>query len=141
MSPSYPSNLTSEQWELLSSLIPQPKTGGRKQSVDMQAIVNAIMYILCAGCAWQMLPNDFPKWKTVYHYFRQWRIDKRQGAGGKVQTLMPLHSSRGTRPRDWLPLVGGFSPLLPAPLLPCFFHFYQLPITRFTTYQSILILT
>ncbi|AUB36699.1 Transposase [Nostoc flagelliforme CCNUN1] len=41
----------------------------------MQAIVNAILYILCAGCAWRMLPNDFPKWKTVYHYFRQWRKD------------------------------------------------------------------
>lgn len=91
MNPSYPSNLTLEQWELLSQLIPQAKTGGRKRSVDMQAfakrlrrrIVNAIMYILCAGCAWRsrsvsvgdMLPNDFPKWKTVYHYFRQWRID------------------------------------------------------------------
>ncbi len=32
-------------------------------------------YILYAGCAWRMLPNDFPKWKTVYHYFRQWRKD------------------------------------------------------------------
>jgi transposase len=75
MNPSYPSNLTLEQWELLSGLIPQPKTGGRKRSVDMQAIVNAILYILCAGCAWRMLPKDFPKWKTVYHYFRQWRQD------------------------------------------------------------------
>ncbi|BAZ20246.1 transposase [Kalymmatonema gypsitolerans NIES-4073] len=75
MNPSYPSNLTSEQWELLSGLIPAPKTGGRKRSVDMQAIVNAILYILCAGCAWRMLPNDFPKWKTVYHYFRTWRKD------------------------------------------------------------------
>ncbi|MBN3938931.1 IS5 family transposase [Nostoc sp. NMS9] len=73
MNPSYPSNLTLEQWEILSGLIPQPKSGGRKRSVDMQAIVNAILYILCAGCAWRMLPNDFPKWKTVYHYFRQWR--------------------------------------------------------------------
>jgi transposase len=75
MNPSYPSNLTSEQWELLSGLIPALKTGGRKRSVDMQAIINAILYILCAGCAWRMLPNDFPKWKTVYHYFRQWRQD------------------------------------------------------------------
>lgn len=25
--------------------------------------------------AWHLLPHDFPKWKTVYHYFRQWRID------------------------------------------------------------------
>ncbi|MFS0518710.1 transposase [Nostoc sp. UIC 10607] len=40
MNPSYPSNLNSEQWELLSGLIPAPKTGGRKRSVDMQAIVN-----------------------------------------------------------------------------------------------------
>jgi len=75
--------MTSEQWELLSGLIPAPKTGGRKRSVDMEAIVNAILYILCAGCAWRsrsvsvgdMLPNDFPKWKTVYHYGRQWRKD------------------------------------------------------------------
>ncbi|MER3495210.1 MAG: hypothetical protein C4323_25440 [Mastigocladus sp. ERB_26_2] len=54
-------NLTLEQWEILSRLIPEPKTDGRKRSVDMQAIINAILYILCAGCAWRMLPNDFPK--------------------------------------------------------------------------------
>lgn len=75
MTPSYPSNLTSQQWELLSQLIPAAQKGGRKRSVDMQAVINAILYILCAGCAWRMLPHDFPKWKTVYHYFRQWRKD------------------------------------------------------------------
>ncbi|BAY50481.1 transposase (plasmid) [Scytonema sp. HK-05] len=75
MNQSYPSNLTSEQWELLSGLIPPAKKGGRKRSVDMEAVINAILYILCAGCAWRMLPHDFPNWKTVYHYFRQWRKD------------------------------------------------------------------
>lgn len=60
MTPSYPSNLTSEQWELLSGLIPAGKKGSRKRSVDMEAVVNAIFYILCAGCAWRMLPHDFP---------------------------------------------------------------------------------
>ncbi len=75
MNPSILRNLTSEQWELLQQLIPPAKKGGRKRSIDMQAIVNAILYILCAGCAWRMLPHAFPKWKTVYHYFRQWRKD------------------------------------------------------------------
>jgi putative transposase len=75
MSPSYPSNLTQEQWELLEGLIPPAKSGGRPRSVDMQAVINAILYILCAGCAWRMMPSDFPHWKTVYHYFRAWRID------------------------------------------------------------------
>ncbi len=75
MTSSDPSNLTQEQWELLESLIPPAKPGGRPRSVDLQAVVNAILYILCAGCAWRMLPSDFPAWKTVYHYFRAWRID------------------------------------------------------------------
>ncbi len=75
MNPSYPSTLTHDQWELLESLIPDAKPGGRPRTVDMKAVVNAILYILCAGCAWRMLPSDFPAWKTVYHYFRAWRID------------------------------------------------------------------
>ena len=50
------------------------KTGGRPRTVDMRGVVDGIFYILVAGCAWCLLPHDFPKWKTVYHYFRQWRI-------------------------------------------------------------------
>lgn len=75
MKASHPSNLTPDQWELLQSLIPPAKLGGRPRSVDMQTVINAILYILCAGCAWRMLPSDFPSWKTVYHYFRAWRND------------------------------------------------------------------
>lgn len=72
---SYRTDLTDEQWELLRQLIPEAKSGGRPRTVDMRGVVNAILYILVAGCAWSLLPHDFPKWKTVYHYFRQWRID------------------------------------------------------------------
>jgi putative transposase len=28
-----------------------------------------------SGCAWRLLPHNFPPWKTVYHYFRAWRLD------------------------------------------------------------------
>ena len=28
-----------------------------------------------SGCAWRLLPHDFPPWKTIHHYFRTWRID------------------------------------------------------------------
>jgi transposase len=30
--------------------------------------------MLRAGCAWRLLPHDFPRWKTVYHYWRAWRL-------------------------------------------------------------------
>ena len=75
MSTSYATNLTDEQWEIVESFLPSAKKRGRPRSVPLREIVNAIFYIVVAGCAWHFLPHDFPKWKTVYHYFRVWRID------------------------------------------------------------------
>jgi putative transposase len=75
MCKSYRTDLTDGQWELLRKLIPAAKSGGRPRTVDMRGVMNGILYVLVAGCAWSLLPHDFPKWKTVYHYFRQWRID------------------------------------------------------------------
>ena len=41
----------------------------------MREILDAIFYILRSGCAWRLLPHDFPPWKTIHHYFRTWRLD------------------------------------------------------------------
>jgi putative transposase len=75
MSKAYPSNLTLEQYELLSDLIPDAKPGGRPRSVDMWQVLNALFYVLVEGVRWRALPGDFPPWQTVYTYFRNWRKD------------------------------------------------------------------
>jgi len=75
MSKVYPSNLTLNQFELLSDLIPEPKPGGRPREVDLWEILNAIFFILCEGCRWRALPSDFPSGQTVYTYLRNWRRD------------------------------------------------------------------
>ena len=41
----------------------------------MREILDAVFYVVRGGCTWRLLPHDFPPWKTVYHYFRAWRID------------------------------------------------------------------
>ena len=51
MNQSYRSDLTDEQWEVIKTLIPSVKTGGRPRTVDMRGVVNGIFYILVAGCA------------------------------------------------------------------------------------------
>jgi putative transposase len=38
-------------------------------------LINAIFYLIRSGEAWRLLPHDFPPWRTVYHYFRLWRLD------------------------------------------------------------------
>jgi putative transposase len=53
----------------------RPTATGRPKMHPTREILNAIFYIVCGGCAWRLLPHDFPPWKTVYHYFRSWRLD------------------------------------------------------------------
>jgi putative transposase len=73
--PSYPSDMIEEEWRILEPLIPPPKPGGRPRDVAMRAVLNGIFYVLRSGCAWRMLPHDFPPWPTVYYYFWRWRRD------------------------------------------------------------------
>jgi putative transposase len=52
-----------------------PNGHGRPRIHSLREILNAIFYLLRSGCQWRMLPHEFPRWPTVYHYFRKWRID------------------------------------------------------------------
>ena len=69
----YATDLTDREWALLVPLIPPPKPGGRPAVHDRRELVDAMLYWLRAGCAWRLLPHDFPPWQTVYHYWRVWR--------------------------------------------------------------------
>ncbi|HEY9879460.1 MAG TPA: transposase [Leptolyngbyaceae cyanobacterium] len=70
MTPTYSSELTTAQWELLAPLPPVPKPTGRPRTVDLQQVVEAIFYVLMNGCAWYLLPKDYPPYSTVYYYLR-----------------------------------------------------------------------
>jgi putative transposase len=69
----YPTDLSDAQWALISGFFPAPCNRGRTRSIDVREIVNAIFYVNRAGCQWDMLPHDLPNFKTVNHYYNQWR--------------------------------------------------------------------
>ncbi len=69
----YPTDLTDAQWEILQKLLPPAPGGGRRRTTDLREVLNAILYVMRTGCAWQMLPHDLPPAGTVYDYFNQWR--------------------------------------------------------------------
>lgn len=72
MKTNYLSDLTPQQWDCIKDLIPPAKPGGRPRSLDMHAVVNGILYVVVGGIQWRLLPKEYPCWKSVYHYFRQW---------------------------------------------------------------------
>ena len=70
----YPTDLSDAEWHRLAPLVPRPKAGGRPPKYPRREIVNAILYVVRSGCAWRLLPHEFPSWRVVYHYFRLWRL-------------------------------------------------------------------
>ena len=67
----YPSDLTNEEWDRIAPLLPKVARRGRRPSVDLREIWNAIRYMARSGGGWRMLPKDFPPWQTVYWWFRR----------------------------------------------------------------------
>jgi len=69
---------------VLAPLLQRPATpqGGRPPKHPLRAIVDAIRYLVRSGCAWRLLPRDFPPPGTVYWWFAKWAAD---------DTLQQLH--------------------------------------------------
>src|SRR5215217_365072 len=75
MRKAYQTDLSDAEWSCLEPHLPTPKASGRPRIYVLRAILDAVFYVLKSGCAWRLLPHAFPPWKTVYHYFRSWRLD------------------------------------------------------------------
>jgi putative transposase len=59
--------------------------GGRPEKHARRAMIDALFYVLDAGCKWRSLPADFPPWKTVYSMFARWAAD---GVASAVTDLL-----------------------------------------------------
>lgn len=82
----YSINLTAKEWSLIEDLFSVSYSkGGRSPLHSKRETLNATFYILRTGCQWRYLPNDFPSWKTVYTYMRNW---KAEGLFEKVNFLL-----------------------------------------------------
>lgn len=75
MNLAYATELSLEQYKLFEFLLNPSYTTGRPRSVNLMSVLQAIVYVLVTGCAWRLLPNEYPPYSTVYYYFRKWCKD------------------------------------------------------------------
>jgi putative transposase len=71
----YPTDVSDDEWRCICPHLPEPSGRGRPRLHGLRAILDAVFYVLKSGCPWRLLPRDFPPWKTVYDWFRRWRIE------------------------------------------------------------------
>jgi putative transposase len=95
----YPSDLSDTEWALLAPLLPPPKPTGRPRKWPDRLIADAVFYVLRSGCAWRMLPHEFPPWPTVFSRFRRWRLDGTlRRAHDVLRVLARRQAGRGPEP-------------------------------------------
>ena len=95
----YRTDLTDAEWNILEPHLPPPAQRGRPREDGWREILNGVFYLVRSGCAWRLLPHNLPPWKTVYHYYRLWRID---GTWERVNRILRerlrLHLGRDAQP-------------------------------------------
>ncbi len=109
----YPSDLTDSQWHHIKELFETEKQFGRPRQLDLRRVVEAILYLLTTGCQWRYLPADYPKWQSVYYYFRKFertgkwrRIHDRLRAETREKTGKHKHPTAGSIDSQSVKTVG-----------------------------------
>jgi putative transposase len=95
----YPTGLSDEEWRCIRPYLPEHTGQGRPRLHGLRTILDAVFYVLKSGCPWRLLPRDFQPWKTVYDWFRRWRIDgtwKRLNA--ELRELLRVRLGRDPKP-------------------------------------------
>lgn len=74
----YPSDLTDQERVLLEPLLASSEKRGRPPKWWLaRRVADAASHLLRSGCAWRMLPREYPPWQTAYYHFWKWRRDGR----------------------------------------------------------------
>ncbi len=97
----YLTDLSDAEWRLLEPLLVPPRRLGRPPKWPRRLVADAVSYVIRSGCAWRMLPHDFPPWQTVYaHFRRRWRDGPMREAHDRLR-------GRVARPRAATPTRAG----------------------------------
>ena len=81
----YPTDVDDADWMLIEPIVRQKPGQGRKRTVNIREVVNAIFYLNHTGCQWEMLPKEFPDYRHVSYYYWKWI---REGTWDELNDVM-----------------------------------------------------
>lgn len=95
MRKSYPSDISREQFEAIGPLLESARRKTSPRRVELYEVFRAVLYLLRSGCQWRMLPEEFPKWRTVHSYFAIW--SEPRAGGSLLKQALKKSGWRGPR--------------------------------------------
>lgn len=72
----YPSDVRDEEWTLVAPYLTLMREDASQREHELREVFNGTQrvpgWIVRAGAAWRMMPNDLPPWYTVYQQTQRW---------------------------------------------------------------------
>ena len=68
----YPSDVTDEEWAFVAPYLTLMTEDAPQRQHSLREVFNGLRYVVRAGEAWRMMPNDLPPWDVVYGQTRRW---------------------------------------------------------------------
>ena len=68
----YPSDVTDDEWAFVASYLTLMREDAPQRDHELREVFNGLRWLVRAGAAWRMMPNDLPPWYTVYQQTQRW---------------------------------------------------------------------
>ena len=75
----YASDISKEKFAEIEPLLRSVRRSTKPTTIDLYEVFCAVLYLLRTGCQWRFLPGEFPKWQSVYAYWRKWNEPDQHG--------------------------------------------------------------
>jgi transposase len=75
----YASDISVEKFAEIESLLRSVRRSTKPTELNLYEVFCAVLYLLRTGCQWRYLPPQFPKWQSVYAYWRKWSEPDQHG--------------------------------------------------------------
>jgi len=62
----YPSDVSDDEWAFVAPYLTLMKEDAPQRKHSLCEVFNGLRYIVHTGIQWRFMPNDLPRWYTVY---------------------------------------------------------------------------
>src|SRR5262245_40310333 len=68
----YPSDVSDDEWAFVAAYLTLMREDAPQGDHPLREVFNGLRWLVRAGAAWRMMPNDLPPWYSVYQQSQRW---------------------------------------------------------------------
>ena len=91
----YPSDISREQFLKILPALASVRKKTRPRTLHLYEVFCAVAYVLKSGCQWRMLPDGFPKWRSVHAYYLIWSRQNKESGSSLLEEVLKKIGWRG----------------------------------------------